>query len=193
MDGYKKYNETLDYIEKLEKQGKVIVIRPSKPVNVGRLERNQEKLKDLLQNGYEDAKNSYEKIMEFRGDTSGLDELLESVDDRYYNTLSQIGRDATRNAKINKTYENRTGNLNNANGGCVVRNGKIVDMWVESDGSHSEAVRNTENLLIYSEKSKDGLYLANGQPYASYVESKGFEVIMTNGILYAGRQIEKKL
>lgn len=129
--------------------------------------------------------------MEFRGDTSGLDELLESVDDRYYNTLSQIGRDATRNAKINKTYENRTGNLNNANGGCVVRNGKIVDMWVESDGSHSEAVRNTENLLIYSEKSKDGLYLANGQPYASYVESKGFEVIMTNGILYAGRQIEK--
>lgn len=65
MNRYKKYNETLDYIEKLEKQGKVIVIRPSKPVNVGRLERNQEKLKDLLQNGYEDAKNSYEKIMEF--------------------------------------------------------------------------------------------------------------------------------
>lgn len=29
--------------------------------------------------------------MEFRGDTSGLDELLESVDDKYYNTLSQIG------------------------------------------------------------------------------------------------------
>lgn len=96
------------------------------------------------------------KIMEFRGDTSGLDELLESVDDKYYNTLSQIGRDATRNAKINKTYENRTGNLNNANGGCVVRNGKIVDMWVESDGSHSEAVRNTENLLIYSENQRMG-------------------------------------
>ena len=111
----------------------------------------------------------------------------------YYNTLSQIGRDATRNAKINRTYENRTGNLNNANGGCVVRNGKIVDMWVESDGSHPDAVENTENFLIYSEKPKDGLYLANGQPYASYVESKGFEVIMTNGVLYAGRQIEKKL
>ena len=131
--------------------------------------------------------------MEFRGDTSGLDELLESIDDEYYNTLSQIGRDATRNAKINRTYENRTGNLNNANGGCVVRNGKIVDMWVESDGSHPDAVKNTENFLIYSEKPKDGLYLANGQPYAIYVESKGFEVIMTNGVLYAGRQIEKKL
>lgn len=131
--------------------------------------------------------------MEFRGDTSGLDELIESVDDKYYNTLSRIGRDATRNAKINRTYENRTGNLNNANGGCVVRDGIIVDIWVESDGSHPEAVSNTENLLIYSEKPKDGLYLANGQPYASYLESKGFEVIVSNGVEYARRQIEKKI
>lgn len=131
--------------------------------------------------------------MEFKGDISGLDELLESIDDKYFNTLSQIGRAATRNAKINKTYENRTGNLNNANGGCVVRNGRIVDIWVESDDSHPDAVKNTENLLIYSEKPKEGLYLANGQPYASFVESKGFEVILTNGVLYAGRQIEKKI
>lgn len=131
--------------------------------------------------------------MEFKGDISGLNELLESIDEEHFKTLSQIGRNATRNAKINKTYENRTGNLNNANGGCVVRNGRIIDIWVESDGSHPEAVKNTENLLIYSEKPKDGLYLANGQPYASFVESKGFEVILTNGVLYAGRQIEKKL
>lgn len=131
--------------------------------------------------------------MEFRGDISGLDELSKSIDDKYYKVLSQVGRDATRNAKSNKTYMNRTGNLNNANGGCVVRNGKIIDMWVESDGAHPEAVKNTENLLIYASKGKDGLYLANGQPYASYVESRGFEVIMTNGVLYASKQIKKKL
>jgi hypothetical protein len=29
--------------------------------------------------------------------------------------------------------------------------------------------------------------------YASYVESKGFDVIMSNGLLYAKRQIEKKI
>ncbi len=132
--------------------------------------------------------------MEFRGDTSGLDELLESVDDRYYNTLSQIGRDATRNAKINKTYENRTGNLNNANGGCVVRNGKN-SRYVGGIRRFSfrSGKKYRESSDLFRKKSKDGLYLANGQPYASYVESKGFEVIMTNGILYAGRQIEKKL
>lgn len=131
--------------------------------------------------------------MEFKGDTSGLDELLKEIDNEFYGTLSKIGRDATRNAKINKTYQNRTSNLNNANGGCVVRDGKIADLWVESDGVHPEAVNNTENLLIYSEKRGDGLYLANGQPYASFVESKGFEVIMTHGVLYARKQINKKL
>lgn len=131
--------------------------------------------------------------MRFTGDTSGLDELLKEIDNNYYTTLSKIGREATRNAKTNKSYQNRSGNLCNANGGCVVRNGQIVDLWVESDGSHPEAVNNTENLLIYSEKKGDGLYLANGQPYASFVESKGFEVIMTHGVLYARRQIEKKL
>lgn len=131
--------------------------------------------------------------MRFKGDISGLDELLEQIDDEYFSVISEVGRDATRNAKNQKTFQNRTGNLANANGGCVVRKGKIIDMWVETDGAHPDAVRNTENLLIYSEKPKDGLYLANGMNYASYVESRGFEVILTNGVLFAERNIKKKL
>ena len=108
--------------------------------------------------------------MRFKGDISGLDELQERIDDAYFSVLSEVGRNATRNAKNQKTFQNRTGNLANANGGCVVRNGQI-----------------------YSEKPKDGLYLANGMEYASYVESKGFEVILTNGVLFAERNINKKL
>lgn len=131
--------------------------------------------------------------MTFKGDISGLDELTSKIDDKYFSELSEIGREATRNAKVNGTYQNHTGNLRNANGGCVVRNGKIIDIWVETDGSHPEAVEKTMNLLIYSEKQKDGLYLSNGMQYASFVESKGFDVIMTNGLLYAEHQIEKKV
>ncbi|WP_106827633.1 hypothetical protein [Parabacteroides pacaensis] len=131
--------------------------------------------------------------MRFKGDISGLDSLQEEVDDEYYALLSEIGREATRNTKITGTYQNRTGNLRNANGGCVVRNGKIIDLWVETDGAHPKAVEKTENLLIYSEKPKDGLYLANGMEYASFVESKGFEVVLNNGVLYAQSQIEKRL
>lgn len=65
LNRYKKYNDTMDYIEKLEGEGKVIIIRPSKPLNVGRLEKNQEKLKALFYNGYDDAKTSYDKIINF--------------------------------------------------------------------------------------------------------------------------------
>lgn len=131
--------------------------------------------------------------MTFKGDTSGLDDLIKLIDDKYFMGLSEIGRDATRNAKFNGNYQNHTGNLRNANGGCVVRDGKIIDIWIETDWSHSEAVEKTRNLLIYSEKPRDGLYLANGMQYASFVESKGFDVIMTNGLLYAKHQIEKKI
>lgn len=129
--------------------------------------------------------------MQVKGDDTGLDKITQMYDDTYYNTLSQIGREATRNARNNGTYQNRTGNLRNANGGCVVKDGRIIDIWVETDGFHPDAVKATENLLMYSEKPKDGLYLANGMDYSSFVESKNYEVILTHGLLYAERQIKK--
>lgn len=65
LNRYRKYNETLDYIEQLENQGQAIVIRPSKELEVGRLEKNPQKLRRLLEQGYEDTKHSYERIKEF--------------------------------------------------------------------------------------------------------------------------------
>lgn len=65
-------------------------------------------------------------------------------------------------------------------------------MEVGDDGGHPEAKKNTENLLIYSKKPQDGLYLADGMPYASFVESKGYNVL-SNSILYAKRQVNKKI
>lgn len=136
--------------------------------------------------------------MEFKGDVSGLDELIQQVEDDYYSKLIEIGKEAIRVARDSrrtsglKDYENHSFNLRNAPGACVVKNGKIIWMEVAADSSHPEAKKQTENLLIYAEKPKDGLYLADGMPYASFVRSKGFDV-MDSAILYAGRQIEKKI
>ena len=47
------YNRTMDLIEDLEKQGKIIVIRPVKPVQVGRMEKDTAKLAALYDEGYE--------------------------------------------------------------------------------------------------------------------------------------------
>lgn len=50
------YNRTMDLIEKLESDGKIIVIRPIKPVEVGRMEKDTTKLTALYQEGYALAK-----------------------------------------------------------------------------------------------------------------------------------------
>ena len=125
-----------------------------------------------------------------KGDASGLDELQDQIEDAYFNKLIEIGRDAVRFAQQNGSYKNRTWNLRNAPGFCVVRNGKIVHLEVGDDGGHPEAKTNTENLLIYSEHPQDGLYLADGMFYASFVESKGYDVLR-NAILYAKKMVNK--
>ena len=49
------YNKQLDYVEKEEAAGNIIVIRPEKPIQVDRMERNTQKLLDLYQQGYDAA------------------------------------------------------------------------------------------------------------------------------------------
>lgn len=59
------YNETLDELKKLEQEGSVFIIRPSKPVTISRVEKNTDKLYALYQEGYQDAQNQYTKMIEF--------------------------------------------------------------------------------------------------------------------------------
>lgn len=64
---YKMYNETLDYIEALEAKNEVIVIRPSMNLKVGRVERNPDKLTQLYEVGYEDAKEKFAQVNDWLG------------------------------------------------------------------------------------------------------------------------------
>lgn len=59
------YNHTIEYIRNQEKKGNVYVIRPSKPVKIGRLEKDKRKLDMLYKSGYIDAKKEYDGLMEF--------------------------------------------------------------------------------------------------------------------------------
>ena len=51
----KAYNEQLEMIEKLEDEGRILTIRPLRPLEVNRTESNITKLKALYQEGYECA------------------------------------------------------------------------------------------------------------------------------------------
>lgn len=59
------YNETLDYIETLEKQEKALVIRPSQLLKVNRLEKNKQKLIELYEQGIQDTEKILDEIKKF--------------------------------------------------------------------------------------------------------------------------------
>lgn len=51
-----RYNQALDLIEEQERRGNVFVIQPQAPLEIGRLERDRDKLLALHRQGYDDAR-----------------------------------------------------------------------------------------------------------------------------------------
>ena len=60
----KHYNQVLECIEKWEEEGSVFVIRPEIPA-VSRLEKDEEKLREFYQHGYDQMKANFEALREF--------------------------------------------------------------------------------------------------------------------------------
>lgn len=59
------YNATLDYLEEQERAGRAYVIRPETKSNVGRIEKDERKLKALYEQGLTDGEKHYKKLMEY--------------------------------------------------------------------------------------------------------------------------------
>ena len=62
---YKMYNETVEKIIDMENKKEIFVIRPSRLVNVKRIEKNPEKLQEMYDLGIQDSKNILEKLIEY--------------------------------------------------------------------------------------------------------------------------------
>lgn len=65
LNRYKKYNDTIKYIEKLEREGKAFVIRPIETMKVKRIEKSKKKLTELYDQGYEEAGKYYDQLSEW--------------------------------------------------------------------------------------------------------------------------------
>ena len=59
---YKKYNEELEKISELEKEGKIFVIRPSKLVKIKRIEKDSNKLQEMYDLGKNDTLKVLDKL-----------------------------------------------------------------------------------------------------------------------------------
>lgn len=62
---YKMYNSEVEKVISLEKDKKIFVIRPSRLVDIKRIERDTSKLKEMYDLGVEDAKNSLKDLKNY--------------------------------------------------------------------------------------------------------------------------------
>lgn len=59
------YNQELEYMEEMIEAGKVLTVYPKEAIDMGRTERNKEKLQKCYRDGYKRAKELHEEIAEF--------------------------------------------------------------------------------------------------------------------------------
>ena len=62
---HKMYNDELDYIEKQEKAGKILVIRPSRLVKISKMEQNLDIVREMYDLGRSDALKMIDKIEKY--------------------------------------------------------------------------------------------------------------------------------
>lgn len=61
------YNATVQYIEEKKRKGELFVIRPKHKSEVGRIEKDKEKMKALYEEGCRDAQECYLELLEYLG------------------------------------------------------------------------------------------------------------------------------
>ena len=58
-----RYNEKVEKIIQMEKEGKVFVLRPESPVKVSRVEKDTKKLRALYEEGYQIGMKRFDEMM----------------------------------------------------------------------------------------------------------------------------------
>lgn len=78
---HKVYHNTLAQLEILEKEGKALIIRPQEPIELGRIERDREKLHATYMMGYNQGHEMMERIDDFvSSKKSDLQQICMDVD-----------------------------------------------------------------------------------------------------------------
>lgn len=65
VNRYKNYNDTIEKIIRLEKEGKIFVIRPTLEINISLIERNENKLQEVYDLGVSDCDKQIDKLNKY--------------------------------------------------------------------------------------------------------------------------------
>ncbi len=67
VNRYADYNDCIEKIIEMEKRGEIFVIRPSRTVEIGRIERDPDKLQEMYDLGIKDAKKYIDDVKKYLG------------------------------------------------------------------------------------------------------------------------------
>ena len=62
---HERYNELVREIEEKKASGEIFLLRPKHPSDVGRIEKDKEKMRVLYEEGYNDAKENFDALMKY--------------------------------------------------------------------------------------------------------------------------------
>lgn len=65
LNRHASYNQTVEKIVELEKEGRIFVIRPEQPLNIGRMEKDPENVQRVYDIGYADGQKYFNDMLEW--------------------------------------------------------------------------------------------------------------------------------
>lgn len=121
-------------------------------------------------------------LFTMRAIASRIEKFVDEREQKMIQVLSYIGEEAVNMARESDPFKDRTGNLRSSIGYVVVKNGKVVKLFVRKakDDEKGKGVAAGRALVAkLGEEYKEGFMLIvfAGMEYAASVESKGYDVI----------------
>lgn len=99
---------------------------------------------------------------------------IEELEEDIVRVLKTVGVRAVNIARQNGSYQDRTSNLRNSIGYMVLKNGEVVDSLFNNSFGEEYALEIASNTKGFS------LIVVAGMNYASYVESRGYDVLASS-------------
>lgn len=111
-----------------------------------------------------------------------IEKEIESQTIQHLSKILNRAIELVRTKMLNKSYEDHTGNLNSSTGFIIYKDGKVVhkdfrESVIGTDKATGLKEGLTSALSELRESKGWGVVFVSGMEYASWVESRGFEVL----------------
>lgn len=117
--------------------------------------------------------------MRIKKDISDLSKFIDGIQGEVVDFMDEKAREAVKLQQVKANYRNHTWNLRSSLGYVVTYDGKEKRRYISGMNYGDEAVEAIKKWLDEVNKSGTSIVFADGMFYASFVSSKGYDVLDT--------------